>query len=742
MVAPSYAAIIDAGSTSSRLFIYQWQDDLAEGEPLALRVVFPRTTAEKTASVSAGGIQHHEDDMAAYLNTSLQAGSAFLQARGLTDVPLYLLATGGMRTDAVPGPQRLRILEAAHTAMRTVEARFSVGTRATNAQVISGRTEGLYAWVALNYGRGVEEQVGGVLELGGASMQIAYKVPAAQVTRERVCLLSGAHRVYSETWDEFGGGSINVKMQELLLAAAGGADGVGVVNNPCLPRGQVSGALPGSARVSEGTGDFATCLRLAKGLLVEGLRTRNPIPSYLDIASFSKLFFGISNFKHSYDFFSKWGAYDALRAYDREAFTGAVTKYCSSDWAKIPWVAGDNDRTNAFAANRCINAAWMLMLLHDERHGLGLEMTQYDTWKGLLRFPTTPNLASRSSWTMGAAALVARHGELRLCPAAYQDVDEQAQLLPIIATNVTTAHTIPTLSRTPLPVELPAKLPAANFFTPPATVIAYVLVAIFFAVIGYQRRRLSRLSRVSSRVEDPQENEKAPAMRVLVLSFCHDSFDLDPLTPFYSLPSWLVSFSAQSHNVVDMVDSSFGASRGDLLAIWARDKMDLDVRSYHKKVSTIKNLEKVWSEISSPERHSLYTTLLLDDSPAKAILQPYNHLIVEEYNEDLHAHNASLRSENPYPDNTATSGKDTSHSPAKYDDTLLAVVGILDAMKDKPNVARWIRRGGLCLQDRISDAESGEQPWFRIPDVRKHWKTRGAVALDDLGVNLDPGVPS
>ncbi|KAG6836071.1 hypothetical protein C0991_003526, partial [Blastosporella zonata] len=81
--------------------------------------------------------------------------------------------------------QQNEVLRAAHRVMGGFRATFSVGRWNTNTRVIPGSVEGLYGWVALNYGRGVEEQISGLIELGGASMQIAYKVPNTQRAKER-----------------------------------------------------------------------------------------------------------------------------------------------------------------------------------------------------------------------------------------------------------------------------------------------------------------------------------------------------------------------------------------------------------------------------------------------------------------------------------------------------------------------------------------------------------------------------
>ncbi|KAG6814867.1 hypothetical protein H0H93_011931, partial [Arthromyces matolae] len=319
-------------------------------------------------------IQLKRNEMSQYLRPALLAGRAFLEERGITDVPLYLLATGGMREKLSPDEQVV-VLQAAHLVMSEFRGTFAPGTWANNARVIPGSVEGIYGWVALNYGKGPEEQINGILELGGASMQIAYKVPDTQVSKEQVCLLSGDHRVYSKTWDGFGGDSSIRRMLSGLLAEAGGPNGTGIIKNPCLPSGQIGSAIAGSTRTSVGSGEFRTCLKLSQTHLKEGLATRDIIPSYLDISSFTQHFYGISNYWYSYEFFAKWGAYDINRSYDRKAFTEAVTRYCSSEWSEIPWTIDDKDRTSPYTENRCWYAAWMLTLLHDDKYGMGLEMT-------------------------------------------------------------------------------------------------------------------------------------------------------------------------------------------------------------------------------------------------------------------------------------------------------------------------------------------------------------------------------
>lgn len=159
-----------------------------------------------------------------------------------------------------------------------------------------------------------------------------------------------------------------------------------------------------------------------------------------------------------------------------------------------------------------------------------------------------------------------------------------------------------------------------------------------------------------------------------------------------STKEWLdvmVWSSAQPHSVNDMVNKCFHDEKRHFVAVWARDTLGLPQHlystaipsityttvdtqymsadlfsflAYHnppplkaRKVQTLKDLKIPWSKLFTPSnlprshptsRHNALSTILMDDSPLKAELQPFNHLCVKEYsnvvrNRDL----ASLQEE-------------------------------------------------------------------------------------------------
>lgn len=138
----------------------------------------------------------------------------------------------------------------------------------------------------------------------------------------------------------------------------------------------------------------------------------------------------------------------------------------------------------------------------------------------------------------------------------------------------------------------------------------------------------------------------------------------------------------------------------------------------------MKNLDKVWDSLP----HSVESTLLLDDSILKAHMQPYNHLILKEYDKDLR------------------------YNPVE-DQTLLAIIGILSDAIHESNVASWIRFGGLRPSSEpevrqapgeLPNSANGEDPlatgvscWYDDPRVFSEWVARGRAELERLNIPIE-----
>ncbi|KAF7324667.1 Phosphoprotein phosphatase [Mycena kentingensis (nom. inval.)] len=226
--------------------------------------------------------------------------------------------------------------------------------------------------------------------------------------------------------------------------------------------------------------------------------------------------------------------------------------------------------------------------------------------------------------------------------------------------------------------------------------------------------------------------------------------------------AWLdamVWSSAQPASVADMVHHAFGGEQDKFLGIWARDTLGIPPELYHKKTQTTKDLATPWAAFPA---HNAQTTLLLDDSERKAHLHPFNHVCVPEYTADTRRRDLALLNASSGPAQLlARVRKVNAKAPATevpktYDETLLAVVGILDTLKATTSVAEWIENGGLlgpvaeaptpdALAEQLSDLaldtpEAQTRRWFEREDTVRHWADAGRRALADLEIDVVVGV--
>ncbi|KAJ7251113.1 hypothetical protein B0H12DRAFT_1018711 [Mycena haematopus] len=220
----------------------------------------------------------------------------------------------------------------------------------------------------------------------------------------------------------------------------------------------------------------------------------------------------------------------------------------------------------------------------------------------------------------------------------------------------------------------------------------------------------------------------------------------------------MVWSSAQPPSVADMLNHCFGQRQREFLAIWARDTMGLPPALYNKKTPTTKDLAKIWAAF--PE-HSQQTTLLLDDSARKAHLHPHNHVCVLEYLQETRRHDLE-------PDLVSAVDTPVNAPPAwfiysttRYDETLLAVVGILETIKTQTNVAEWIQSGSLLargvreaiveppqplspdsLAHQVANLNLAQELWFNSEVTMNHWVRQGMHALEALQIPVVAGIHS
>lgn len=149
-----------------------------------------------------------------------------------------------------------------------------------------------------------------------------------------------------------------------------------------------------------------------------------------------------------------------------------------------------------------------------------------------------------------------------------------------------------------------------------------------------------------------------------------------------------------------------------------------------------KDLRRLWAVFP---HHSSATTILLDDSATKARLQPNNHLCVSDYNRAMHKETKTALE-------AVQAGVEP---PTQPDQTLLAVIGVLETLRKESDIASWIRCGSLF--NFASSCQSHPEPsaarepgpevakpifWWKQPDIMEFWIRAGQAALQKLEINV------
>lgn len=193
-------AIIDAGSSGSRLYVYEIKKESGD-----FTLLYPTPEQEATSKGRAlSSIANHNDSVSVFLTTMT---SKYNRKDTTEHIPLYILATAGMRM--LPKDK----VESIYEKMNNQKTELN-GFRLDTAMTISGRYEGFYAYIAANYKNGklkfnastpespftTSTTTYGILEIGGASMQIAFAVDEHGDN----CISRGGVHIYSKSY--LGGG--------------------------------------------------------------------------------------------------------------------------------------------------------------------------------------------------------------------------------------------------------------------------------------------------------------------------------------------------------------------------------------------------------------------------------------------------------------------------------------------------------------------------------------------------------
>ena len=261
-----HGMMIDAGSTGSRLHLYEWDprilsttsevQDAVSGKKISFPSHLSRWTDRLrpgVASFASLPDDKLDEALAHYLSPLIDFAKTILQEKedDMGTFPIFFRATAGMR--ALEKTDRFRIITAIQKLFSDKEfCPFYFENE--YARILSGEEEAIFDWTGINFAMGnlVEESEGagavinpkttyGALDMGGASTQIAFYEPHEDIMANlfKLQLGQGKHwNLYAHSFMEFGMNEARSRFQARLIAGKDDTSRlVTGIHNPCLPGG-------------------------------------------------------------------------------------------------------------------------------------------------------------------------------------------------------------------------------------------------------------------------------------------------------------------------------------------------------------------------------------------------------------------------------------------------------------------------------------------------------------------------
>lgn len=343
-------AVIDAGSTGSRLHVYSYDLDKTHS-PVNINEIWNKKIRPGFAT-----IEPNANTIDAYLATLL-SGAPNKQ------IPVYFYATAGMRLLPVSKQKKY------YDELQRWFAQQSQW-QLVDAKTITGNDEALYDWLSVNYHLGTlqksqKRSTVGVMDMGGASVQIVFPIQENSEIGTRsqvdVNLYGQHHTLYVQSF--LGLGQTEVAHQFLNSASC-------FSNNYPLPDGE------------SGQGNASACEQEVSRLMTEvhkvnnviqPLLAANPVDSWYSIG-------GISNLADSSLFH-----FENSKLTNQTLLQQADSQVCHQQWDSLNSQFPDDE----YVYQYCLFSAYYYALMVD---GYGIVADQSINY-----IPPDQNL----DWTIG-----------------------------------------------------------------------------------------------------------------------------------------------------------------------------------------------------------------------------------------------------------------------------------------------------------------------------------------------------
>jgi hypothetical protein len=329
LLVPAYTIIIDAGSTGSRLHIFQVQTDKSSMVPI-IREIGMQANKQGLATFAS-----HPEDAGASFQPLLDYAATILQARHINpqNVTIHVLGTAGMR-----------MVESEVQRAIYASVAYYIGTHSTltlgKVETIPGKMEGLYGWLDVNYlDRTFQDNrpTVGSIDMGGASTQIAFATQDNSKPDDETTLTVGlrTYTVFSKSFLGLGLDEARNTLDENTSA------------NLCYPAN-----YPLTDAVN-GNFDFAACNKMYDNILQQDQVEQQLLPEPQDMT-----FIAYSGIYYAYQFFG------VDKTPDENELDARILTVCKESWDQLQ---KDYPHVPAkYLAEDCANGVYIDDLLYTQ----------------------------------------------------------------------------------------------------------------------------------------------------------------------------------------------------------------------------------------------------------------------------------------------------------------------------------------------------------------------------------------
>jgi len=348
-----YAIYIDAGSTGSRIHLYQYNQ---ENNKTNIKEIF-------TEKVKPALSYYADSPEQAPQSLKKALDDAVIQLKKLNvnekEVSLNILATAGMRL--LPEKKQQNIYSSIKKELQQ-HYHFANG----KVETIPGKMEGLYDWLSLNYLEGnfdLDKTTLGAIDMGGASTQIAFETKDTSKPEDEIQFKYGnkIYHVFSKSY-------LGLGMNEALTPVKQNKNG-----DTCFPADSImSGQVFNQSVCSE--------IYLS---LIDQYKVSQQLISFKDTR--------FALFSGAYYVYNFFGIEDGSQS----SLDARVKTICSMTWDEMKKTYKDANIPEDILFTYCANGVYLSKLFYDTYH-----LTPSQVWVTEKAHNNQP-----IDWTLGALLL-------------------------------------------------------------------------------------------------------------------------------------------------------------------------------------------------------------------------------------------------------------------------------------------------------------------------------------------------